>query len=106
MTAQEERRYHRRIHLFHQARGMELGPARELAERLFDRDRDHDTRHSCVECAHLKQRSLPNEWGNTRNDLGCWAGAESVDFECLHHCARFEWQMPTKHPELFPLGAA
>lgn len=106
MTAQEERRYHRRVALFHQARGMALASARDLAERLFDRDREQDPRRSCVECKHLKQRSFETEWGNTRHEVGCWAGGESIDFENLHRCERFAWQQPTQYPELFPLGDA
>lgn len=97
MTEHEESRYHRRVAMFHQALGMRLVNAQQLAERLFDRDRHgDDDRHSCAECAHLRQTRVRDCWGDlVRGAAACGAGQLVLDMEeCLHHCAHFAWQTP------------
>lgn len=92
MNPRELSRFEFRMGLFRR-RGCTPDEVDQLADRCLVRDRDRDTRHFCLECAHLQQdrgcfaarqgwfgRGVPRRMEPVRNELA--------------RCDFFEWSKP------------
>jgi hypothetical protein len=92
MSEREISRMSFRTALF-QRRGLDIGVAEKLADRLLARDRDHDDRRACIECKHL-QRS-----GGCFAAQQGWISGASRRLEpvtdILDRCPVFEFQTPS-----------
>lgn len=61
MNEQEVAIFTARLHHF-QSKGLRLGDAETLADRLVIRDREQDDRRTCLECQHLAGRQRCAQW--------------------------------------------
>lgn len=80
MTERECNRFQARLRLFAR-RGLDAVTAFDVAERLWQRDRDYDDRRLCVECAHLMRG-----WRCKKK--------EAVLADVLQRCPAFAWEVP------------
>jgi hypothetical protein len=78
--ARDDKRFQFRLALFIK-RGIDAARAFDIAERLWQRDRDLDTRRLCLECKHLRRG-----WNCAKN--------EAVLTDVLQRCPLFSWEMP------------
>lgn len=61
MNGQEVATFTARLH-YVQSKGLRLGDAQALADRLVIRDREQDSRRTCLECQHLAGRQRCAQW--------------------------------------------